>query len=114
MPGWCLAGGEGSAVILGLDWPGEVVQVVVPLLAALLALAWPVWRQVQRRWALTRLARAELLEAAPYPPERDGRSQWAGHPTKRFIHEELIGNPTGNTEFVLSLNPQLTYSLAQL
>jgi hypothetical protein len=101
-------------VVLELDWPGEAVQVLVPLLAALLALAWPVWRQVQRRWTFTRLVRAELLEAAPYPPESDGRSQWTGHLTKRFVHEELIGNPTGNAEFVLSLNPQLTYNLAQL
>jgi hypothetical protein len=97
-----------------VTWSGDVIQVLVPLLAALLALAWPVWQQVQRRWTFNRLVRAELLEAAPRPRVRGDRSHWTTHLTRRFMHEQLIGNPTGNTEFVLSLNPDLAYSLSQL
>jgi hypothetical protein len=91
-----------------------VAQFVIPLLAALLALAWPVWQQFQRRWTFTRLVRAELLEAAPQPGQRDGRMQWTSHLSRGFVHAQLIGDPTGNTEFVLSLDPRLSCSLSQM
>jgi hypothetical protein len=62
------------------------------------------------------LIRKELEEATPEEEEENlpPDPPWHSYLTRRFLHEQIICNPVENTEFVLSLDPELSYSLSQM
>ena len=68
-----------------------------------------------RKTAFVNLIYRELQEMGPRDPKRTaGQKIWADHLQKRFIHEEIFRNPSENRDFILSLEPDLTYFAAQL
>jgi hypothetical protein len=85
---------------------------LVPLSVALLAVLWPAIAERRRRSNFEALIGRELEEAAPF--SRDAGLPWHGHLSRRFLHEEIIGHPGDNTEFILSLKPELLYNLSQM
>jgi hypothetical protein len=93
----------------------DVLEVLlVPLSVGLIAVLWPAFGARRRRSNFERLIRRELEEAAPHSPDPGLDKPWHEHMTRRFMHEEVIGHPTENVEFVLSLKPELSYNLSQL
>jgi hypothetical protein len=101
--------------VADLTWPWNLLGViVVPVLVALLAPLWPWWQQRQRRATFQRLVHTELLEASPEPVKSGTASTWTAYLTRRFLHQQLISEPTLNATVVLSLSPKLSYNLAQL
>jgi hypothetical protein len=93
----------------------ELLEVLlVPLSVGLIAVLWPEFGARKRRANFERLIRRELAEAAPYAPNSSVNMAWHEHMTRRFLHEEIIRHPTENVEFVLSLKPELAYSLSQM
>jgi hypothetical protein len=85
---------------------------LVPLSAALLAVLWPFFSARRRRKNFEYLIRRELREAAPDSPSPD--RLWHEHLPRRFLHQDIIADPVSNTEFLLSLHPDLTYNLSQM
>jgi hypothetical protein len=55
----------------------------------------------------------ELRELSPHP-ERAEHEGWWQHQSKRFIQQEIFKDATRNREFILSLDPDLVYFVAQL
>ena len=98
---------------LGFTTAKEFLDVlIVPLSAALLALLWPAFAARRRRIHFEDLIGRELAEAAPHGSGTD--APWHTHLARRFLHEEIIGHPVENTDFVLSLEPELSYNLSQM
>jgi hypothetical protein len=104
---------------------------LVPLSVGLLAVLWPTLAARKRRANFEVLIRRELEEAAPYIPNLkvadirrmlpdpsspylDEGTPWPKYLTRRFLHEEIISKPVDNTDFVLSLKPELSYNLSQM
>jgi hypothetical protein len=100
---------------IGFESVKDVLDVLlVPFSVALIAVLWPSLGARRRRVNFVRLIRRELEEAAPYPKEPDVNKAWHEHLTRRFLHEEIIGHPSDNVDFVLSLKPGLSYNLSQM
>ncbi|KRE59997.1 hypothetical protein ASG92_22195 [Arthrobacter sp. Soil736] len=98
---------------LGFTTAKDLLEVLfVPLSAAMLALLWPAMAARRRRSNFEDLISRELAEAAPYAGDFDG--PWHTHLARRFLHEEILGHPVDNTDFVLSLEPELSYHLSQM
>src|SRR5690349_16457764 len=89
-----------------------IAVLLVPLSAALIAVLWPFFAAQRRRRHFNDLIRRELQEAKPAGRVPD--KLWHEHVPRRFLHQELIENPLQNTEFILSLDPELTYNLSQM
>jgi hypothetical protein len=92
--------------------------VVVPLVVALLPLLWRLTASYFQRHQFRSLILREIEEVGPYPEKREGttnQESWtAHHSEKRFIHQEILADPTANRDFILSLPSSLTYYVAQL
>jgi hypothetical protein len=97
----------------GFDSMKDVLEVIlVPLLGALLIAYWPELAARRRRRHFEKLIGRELAEAAPNGGAIG--APWHQHLTRRFLHEEIIGHPVENADFVLSLSPDLSYNLSQM
>ncbi len=73
----------------------------------------------QRRKHFVNLIRRELGEAQPDPlspakPQLDEFKSWTDLLHKRFIHQDIFEHPSENRDFILSLDADLAYSLAQM
>jgi hypothetical protein len=120
---------------LGLDTVKDLLDVLgvllVPVAVGVFAALWPTLAARQRRTNFEALIRRELEEAAPHVPgvnapqicaalsapnsgHVDSDKPWHAHLTRRLLHEEVIAHPVDNTEFVLSLRPELSYHLSQM
>jgi hypothetical protein len=88
--------------------------VVIPLTLALIAILWPEIQSWSRRRVFQGLIWRELLEVSPYPTDKAKLKGWWMHCQKRFIHREIFNNVKENRDFILSLNPDLVYMIAQL
>lgn len=98
---------------LGFSNIRDLVDVLlVPLSAALLAVLWPFFSARRRRRNFEDLIRRELREAAPQSPNPD--LLWHEHLPRRFLHQDILADPVANTEFLLSLRPDLTYNRSQM
>jgi hypothetical protein len=100
----------------GFDTLKDVVDVLlVPISVGLLALVWPSWIARRRRQNFRYLVRVELQEAVPRTGSDGNRKRaWHEYLSRRFLHERVIWQAAGDTDFLLSLNPQLAYVLSQL
>jgi hypothetical protein len=87
--------------------------IVVPIVLAILALAWPAIQSWNRRQAFRGLILRELEEIAPYPEEAEDIGWWA-HQQKNFVHQKIFQDASENREFILSLEPDLVYFVSQL
>jgi hypothetical protein len=96
------------------SWKDVIEVLLVPVSISFLALLWPAMAARRRRKNFEYLIRKELKEARPEPEVPGPRNPWHKHLGKRFLHEQIITQPIENTEFVLSLNPTLAYSLSQM
>lgn len=104
---------EGAADPLGFANLHDYLDVlIIPLSVALLGVLWPFFAARQRRKNFEDLIRRELEEARPADLGAD--VPWHAHLHRRFLHEEIIGHPRENTDFILSLAPELSYHLAQM
>jgi len=57
----------------------------------------------------------ETEEMSPREPPGNGSQEpWPAFLQKRFIHEEIFRRPSENCDFILTLDPDLAYSEAQL
>jgi hypothetical protein len=100
---------------LGFENLRDILDVLlVPVAVGLLALLWPAFAARKRRLNFEYLIRRELEEAAPETEDLPRDVRWHKHLAKHFLHEEIISHPVDNSEFVLSLNPRLAYSLSQM
>lgn len=97
-------------------WSDLVVPVVLAAFGAAIAAVWPWLQTAQRRRRFQGIIRRELQEIGPHPQEPDERTPWWEHATKRFVHEELFRRDaiSDNRDFILSLNPTVTYQVSQL
>ena len=110
-----LATDEECLVNLGFENIKDVLDVLlVPVSVGLLALLWPALTARKRRKNFEYLIRRELEEADPETENLPSATRWHGHLTRRFLHEEIISHPVENSDFVLSLDPRLAYSLSQM
>jgi hypothetical protein len=104
---------EGS-MNLGFESARDVLEVLlVPIALALLAVGWPAIAERRKRMNFENLTRRELMEAKPNG-SRDAKLLWHEHLSRRFLHEEIIGSVVDNADFVLSLDPELSYHVSQL
>lgn len=87
--------------------------VIIPITISLIALIWPGIQDWYRRRNFKRLILRELDELSPYPEDAT-LSGWWEHCQKRFIHREILEDPVSNRDFILSLDPDLSYYLTQL
>jgi len=87
--------------------------IVIPVVLAILALAWPTIQSWNRRQAFRGLILRELEEIAPYPEEADNVGWWA-HQKKNFVHQKILQDASENRDFILSLEPDLVYLVSQL
>lgn len=87
--------------------------IIIPLTLALIALSWPEIQNRSRRRRFTNLIRRELQELSPYPQQACLEGWWQ-HCAKRFIHREIFEHPSENRDFILSLDAELVYQVAQL
>jgi hypothetical protein len=103
-------------VELGFSSIKDLLDVlVVPLSVAVLVTLWPNLAARRRRANFEDLICRELLEAAPHGWSPGASTPpWPEYLTRRFTHEDVIAHPSGNTEFVLSLDPELSYHLSQM
>lgn len=87
--------------------------VVIPVVLAILALAWPAIQRHNRQQAFRGLILRELEEIAPYPedPEKEG---WWAHQQKNFVHQKILQDTSENRDFILSIEPELVYFVSQL
>ena len=98
---------------IGISSLKDALEVVlIPFSVALLALIWPTMAAWRRRRNFENLVRRELAEATPH--HLHGATLWHRHLTRRFLHERIIQDPASDTDFVLSLNPELSYHLSQM
>lgn len=99
-------------------WKDIFQVLIVPLSAALIAVLWQAISAWRRRRNFEKLIRQEITEAAPNRTDdlaEAGLSKpWHAYLNRRFLHEDLIANPVANAEFILSLNPALSYNLSQM
>jgi hypothetical protein len=102
-------------VDLGFESVKDVLEVLlVPMALGILAVGWPALAQRRKRVNFENLTRRELSEAEP---RNSGHSQlllWHEHLSRRFLHEAIVGSVVENTDFVLSLDPELSYHVSQL
>jgi len=104
----------------GFDNLKDVIEVlIIPLALGGLGVFLPKYlekiRSDHREEAFIKLICRELKEMAPKDPKSTKDQKiWTDHLHKRFIHEEIFGNPSENRDFILSLEPDLTYHMAQL
>ncbi len=87
--------------------------VIIPVVLAILALAWPAIQSRNRQQAFRGLILRELEEIAPYPEEAKGVGWWA-HQQKNFVHQKILQDTSKNRDFILSLEPDLVYFVSQL
>jgi hypothetical protein len=82
----------------------------VPVFLAVLALLWPSWQALRRRWRFYQLVYEELLESMP----SGTGDAWHGRLAKEFVHRRIIVGAVEASEFVLSLDARFTYELNQM
>ncbi len=87
--------------------------ILIPISLAILAILWPEIQSRSRRRTFRRLIIRELSEISPYPKEATKKGWWQ-HCQKRFIHREIFRDPSTNRDFILSLDPDMVYDVAQL
>ncbi len=92
----------------------EVLSIIViPVVLAILALAWPAMQSSNRRRAFRKLILRELEEIAPHPEHAQG-VEWWEHQHKDFVHQAIFKEVSKNRDFILSLEPDLVYLVSQL
>jgi hypothetical protein len=100
---------------LGFNSLKDILDVVViPLVLAILALAWPSIQSWYRGRAFKGLIFRELGELAPHDKIMKPGHYWWDHQNKTFIHQKIFQNPIENRDFILSLDPNLVYFVSQL
>jgi hypothetical protein len=92
------------------DW---LEIIVVPVSLALVALLWPLIQSQSRKRAFMRLIQRELREIESYP-ELAEKNGWTQHLRKTFVHQCIFRDPSTNQDFLLSLDPDVTYYVSQL
>jgi hypothetical protein len=99
------AGGFGMS--LGFDTWRDIISVLIVLL-------WPEVQSASRRRAFRRLILRELEELAPFPPNAQKNMEWFQHLSKNFVYQAVFMAPSENRDFILSLPPDMVYSVYQL
>lgn len=113
-----------------IDIGGAALGCIVSLVIFFLGLLWPWIQSFQRRMTFTDLIRREFSEMNPRTlmqecePSRERTDpqsyclqrglRWYKHLDRRFIHEHIFENITGNRDFILSLPPELAYHITQM
>jgi hypothetical protein len=91
---------------------GGLIAAVATVGAAGVAVLWPELQRPHRRRWLKQLIRRELEEIAPAPAAYD--TPWNKRMDRRFFHREMVRSPADHADLLLSLEPELTYTLTQL
>jgi hypothetical protein len=102
--------------LLGMEWPREVIEVLlVPVALLLVSLLWPSWQRWRRQREFLHLLSRELREAKPAKvAEKAGRT-WTWHLDKQFLHTSMMpGGAASDASLLLSLSPNLAYELNQM
>jgi hypothetical protein len=95
-------------------WKEVLEVIVIPMTLAAIALLWPVVQNLHRRRRFTRLILRELCELQPDSPTALKGHNWSDHQKRQFLHKKILESPSENRDFILSLPPDLIYSLSQL
>ena len=90
-----------------------ITIVAVPVSIAVATLFWPSVLNWSRRRAFMSLISRELREIEPYP-ETPTKSEWSEHLQKNFVHQRIFADVSSNRDFLLSLDPNITYYVSQL
>lgn len=100
----------------GFDSAKDVLEVLlIPATGGLVALLWPSIQAFDKRRRFERLIARELEEVGPHPKKRtSGEFAWTKHQSKTFLHQRILDDSTTNRDFILSLDPTLTYLVTQL
>jgi hypothetical protein len=97
------------------DW---LDVIIIPVALAFLPLIWGLTGWWIRRVQFQELIFRELEEIGPHPPTRGeagSRNHWSEHHTrKRFVHTDILNQPTDNRDFILSLSADIVYYVNQL
>ena len=95
------------------SWKDVLDVVAIPFALALLTLLWPAIQSWYRCRRFRLLTKRELEEISPFP-EQAGHGTWKDHLRKRFLHKDILYETSQNRDFLLSLDPDFVYYLAQL
>lgn len=95
---------------------------IIPVVLAVLGLTWPSVLAMHRGRRFRGLILRELEETEPWPldpPDQSAkggefRGPWWARQQKNFVHREVLADPSGNRDFILSLDPTLVYLVTQL
>jgi hypothetical protein len=96
------------------SWKDIIEVLLIPVSLAFLALFWPEVQAAARRRAFYRLIVRELEELSPFPETAKQGDDWYHHLRKEFIHQKIFRAPSENSQFILSLSPDMVYLVSQL
>ncbi len=97
------------------NWKDICDVIVIPIAAVLFATILPTCQEFTRRETFKRIISRELHEIEPQPEKMVVSKLWHSHLEKQgFIHQRILSDPTGNRDFILSLDPDQIYLLGQL
>jgi hypothetical protein len=99
----------------GFNTIKDILEVlVIPLVLLLIGKLIIWWDQKRKEKEFLKLIIRELEELKPHPLEKKYDYEWCKHLEKRFIHESIFINPSSNTDFILSIDPDIVYFLTQM
>jgi hypothetical protein len=96
------------------SWVKILQIVVIPIIVAVIALLWNTIQNWHRRHIFQKLIFRELEEISPYPEESSEWKNWYEYIKREFVHQKIFEKASENRDFILSLDPNLVYYLAQL
>jgi hypothetical protein len=106
--------GDSLSRAMGQDWVRWAEVLVIPLAGVVFSWLWPVMQGWYRRRRFTALIVRELREVGPYPDTPQPAMKWWEHLGRQFVHAKILGEASANRDFILSLDPTLTYHVTQL
>ncbi len=100
---------------LGFQTWRDIIEVlIIPVSLGLITLLWPELQSAARHRAFDRLIVRELQELTPFPEHAEKGKDWYDHQCKDFIHHMIFDAPSENSDFILSLPPDMVYDVSQL
>ena len=95
-------------------WKDIIEVLVVPVSLGLIGLLWPELQSAARHRAFRRLIIRELQELTPFPRNAERGMSWYDHQRLDLIHQMIFDEPSENSDFILSLPPDMVYDVSQL
>lgn len=101
---------------LGFSSYRDMLSVLLaPIVGGAVAVAWPWLVTFQRKLRFEALIVRELKEIGPVSRPNDASFPvWTDYQPKHFVHKQVFENPSLNRDFILSLDPTLSYHVSLL